>query len=315
MMRTTVHFATNRVVDNPADAIGGYRAAIVPSPAAMTYGTALVEGIDLDTNAQGVVSQIAATSVGRFPEQAIGDLADAGRDLLVFVHGFDNTFSDAITRAAFNREWLAASGAAAADTTVVAFSWPSKGQIAEVPDLEGDYRFDQSMARNSALHLMTFLANLEPILSAARKHRQRSILLAHSMGNLALQGAVESWFQHGNGDAVMFDHAILAAADCDYDTFAQPGTALSGLVRLAARVAIYYSRADRVLDLSEVLNLTRRLGQNGPRDRADAAAFPPAQYLMEDCSAYRDYDVGFLNSHQYYRQSKQVRALIAANIV
>lgn len=317
-MPTTVYFATNRVVTNAADAIGGYPATMVPPwpPTGMTYGTAFVDGIDIATNAQGVVSQIAETSTGGFSQQAIGDLANAGRDLLVFIHGFDNTFSDAITRAAFNREWLAASGVVAADMTVIAFSWPSKGQIVDFPFLPGDYLFDQNMARNSALHLMTFFANLEPILSAARANGKRAILLAHSMGNLALQGAVESWFLHGNGDAVMFDHAILAAGDCSYDTFDQPADArLSGLTRLARRVGIYYSHVDHVLQLSMAVNLgAQRLGQDGPRHRTDATEFPPAQYLMQDCTEYRDYNFGFLTSHQYYRQSKAVRELIAAEI-
>ena len=317
-MPTTVYFATNRVVTDPADAVKGYQAAMVPpsSPTAMTYGTAFIDGVNVATNAHGTVLQIADTSYGRFSQTAINDLADAGRNLLIFIHGFDNTFSDALTRAAFNREWLAASGVAAADTTVIAFSWPSKGEIIEFPVLDSDYRFDQNMARNSALHLMTFFANLEPILRAARNKGRRAILLAHSMGNLALQGAVENWFLHGNGDAVMFDDAILAAGDCSYDSFDEPNLArLSGLVRLAARAAIYYSHVDHVLQFSMVVNLgAQRLGQDGPRHRTDPAAFPPVQYLMQDCTAYRDYDFGLLASHQYYRQSPQVRAIIAANI-
>jgi len=89
-------------------------------------------------------------------------------DLLVFVHGFDNTFSDALTRAAFNREWLAASGLVGTDTTVIAFSWPSLGQVVSFPVPEADYKADKNMARNSGAALMTFFANLSPILTAAR---------------------------------------------------------------------------------------------------------------------------------------------------
>ena len=53
--------------------------------------------------------------------------------LLQHVHGFDNAFSDALTRAAFNREWLAASGQPGTNTTVVAFSWPSSGRVVALP--------------------------------------------------------------------------------------------------------------------------------------------------------------------------------------
>ena len=140
-MPTTVFFATNRTVSNPSDWVNGYPTMMVPptDPMAITYGTAFVDGINVTTNAQGAITQILGTDRGSFSGDAEGDIGEAGRDLLVFIHGFDNTFSDAITRAAFNREWFAASGIAAANTSVIAFSWPSKGQIVSVPILQDDY--------------------------------------------------------------------------------------------------------------------------------------------------------------------------------
>jgi esterase/lipase superfamily enzyme len=118
-MPTTVYFATNRVVTNAADAISGYEAVMVPplQPQDITYGTAVVDGVNVATGAQGVVSQINDVEQGGFSQKAQADLSSPGRDLLVFIHGFDNTFSDAITRAAFNREWLAASQMPGTDTT------------------------------------------------------------------------------------------------------------------------------------------------------------------------------------------------------
>ena len=276
-MPTTVFFATNRIVSNPSDWVNGYPTMMVPptDPMAITYGTAFVDGINVTTNAQGAITQILSTNRGSFSGDAQGDIGEAGRDLLVFIHGFDNTFSDAITRAAFNREWFAASGIAAANTTVIAFSWPSKGQIVSVPILQGDYLFDQSMARQSGFHLMSFLATLGPLLLAARARGNRTTLLAHSMGNLALEFAVESWFAHGNGKDVMFDQAMLAAGDCQYDTFDQPKlTRLTGLDLLASRVFVYYSHVDHVLQLSMAVNLgAQRLGQDGPRYRSDLSGF------------------------------------------
>jgi esterase/lipase superfamily enzyme len=315
-MPTTVYFATNRVVTNSADAINGYEAVMVPPlrPQEITYGTAVVDGVNVQTGAQGAVSQINDVNQGGFSPQAIRDLSNPGRDLLVFIHGFDNTFSDAVTRAAFNREWFAASHMPGTDTTVIAFCWPSKGKIFSPPVLQADYLADQHMARNSGLALMAFLANLDPILLAAHEKGYRATLLAHSMGNLALEYGVEDWFLHGNGDDLMFDLAALAAGDCRYDAFDQPYPAgLSGLVRLTRRVSIYYSHADQVLQLSMVMNLgAKRLGQDGPHNMADTTAFPPAQYQMVDCTNYKDYDFNFLSSHQYYRLSLQVRSIIAA---
>ena len=317
-MPTTVYFASNRVLTGDAGSVASYGPDIQPpsAPQGIVYGTAAVDGIDIATNAQGVVAAIMETSVGRFPANAIDDLSNPGRDLLVFIHGFDNTFSDAVTRAAFNREWLAKSGLPSCDTTVIAFSWPSLGQIVSFPILDADYKRDQNMARLSGLHTMTFFANLEPIVTAARAHGQRCILLAHSMGNLALESAVENWFFHGNGDAKLFDIAILAAGDCVSTAFNQPELArLSGLSHLSRRISIYYSHVDHVLQLSQTVNDgAQRLGQDGPNNRSDQAEFPPAQYRMVDATSFQDYDFNLLSSHQYYRESLLARQQIANDI-
>jgi esterase/lipase superfamily enzyme len=314
-MLTTVYFATNRALEGPATDWTSYGANIVaPSdPSQMTYATAFVDNTDLTADKTGAIQKIENVSTGRFSQSAMDDLSNPGRNLLVFVHGFDNSFEAAITRAAFNREWFAQSGVAAADTTVVAFSWPSLGQLISFPLPWDDYRKDQTMAGQSGLHLMSFFANLQPLITRARSAGSRVFLLAHSMGNYALQAAVQSWFTHGNGDAELFDEAILAGADERYDTFdfPEPGR-LSSLYRLARHISIYFSDADLVLKVSELVNLgAERLGQDGPNNRHDAVRFPPALYRMVDCTGFRDYAYDFQTSHQYYRRSPGVRSDIA----
>jgi esterase/lipase superfamily enzyme len=315
-MLTTVYFATNRALTGPAEDVASYGTGIVtPSdPSAITYATAFVDNTDLTADKTGAIQKIQNVSTGRFSQSAIGDLSNPGRNLLVFIHGFDNSFENAITRAAFNREWFAKSGVRDADTTVVAFSWPSLGELISFPLPWDDYNKDQTMAGQSGLHTMSFFANLQPIITKARAAGSRVFLLAHSMGNFALQAAVESWFSHGNGDAALFDEAILAAADERYDTFdfPMPGR-LNCLYRLASRISIYFSGVDQVLQLSEVINLgAERLGEDGPEYRHDTMRFPPMLYRMVDCSGFHDYDYAdFQSSHQYYRRSPQVRDDIA----
>jgi esterase/lipase superfamily enzyme len=314
-MPTTIFFASNRILTGPGAELGSYGPNIQPpsDSTAITYGTAFVYGIDVGENIQGTVTSIQDTKAGSFARGVSDDLSQAGRNLLVFIHGFDNNFSDALTLAAFNREWLAGSGVQALDTTVVAFSWPSLGQIVGFPLLDADYRHDQTMAQSSGVHMMTFMANLEPILRGARANRCRTFLLAHSMGNLALESAVQNWFLHGNGNARMFDHAVLAAGDCGSNTFGLPNmTGLSALPNLADRVSIYYSGADDVLKFSGDTNFPRRLGESGPPNRNDQEAFPPSRFRMVDASGYRDYDFNPITSHQYYRSSPTARADIAA---
>ncbi|MCR0985294.1 alpha/beta hydrolase [Roseomonas populi] len=314
-MPITVQFATNRRLTGPGEALSSYGNNVVTpsSPAEITYGTAFVDEVNLTADTVGAITSIGSLRQGGFSDEAIGDLAGAGRNLLIFVHGFDNSFENAITRAAFNREWLAASGLEEADTSVVAFSWPSAGRLLAFPLLWEPYKSDQVMAGQSGLHLMSFFANLEPIVTAARADGRRVFLLAHSMGNYVLQSAVENWFSHGNGDAALFDEAFLAAADEQYRSFDLPHMGrLSGLGRLAQRITILFSEADNVLGVSAALNLVRRLGQEGPHARFDQARFPPARYSMVDCAAHRDFDFGFASSHQYYRRSRAVRSIIAS---
>ena len=315
-MTTTVYFATNRIANHPADRPENYTFFMTApdNPLQVTYGTAFVDSAGLTADTVGAVRSLNDLQKGNFSQSAFDDLAEGGRNILVFVHGFANSFEDALTRAAFNREWLAASGVSDADTAVVTFSWPSRGQLLTVPFPTLPYRSDQRMAGGSGLPLMRFLANLLPILEKARANGRRTFLLTHSMGNLALQAAVQAWFDNGNGDAEMFDHVFLAAADIVDDAFDPPVTnSLAPLRRLGRRITVLHNRRDQVLDrLSETLNFCHRLGQDGPRGGGDAILFPPATYRRIDCSGFTDYDDGFAGSHQYYRRSDSVRAEIAA---
>lgn len=313
-MTTTVYFATNRIVNHPADWHGSYTFGVVSpaNPLQVTYGSAYVDSAGLTADKTGAIKSIQDLQKGGFSQTAFNDLAYGGRNILVFIHGFANSFENAITRAAFNREWFADGGVADADTAVVTFSWPSRGQLITLPFPTLPYKEDQKAAGNSGMPLMRFFANLLPILEKARENGRRTFLLAHSMGNLALQGAVEAWFAHGNGDAHLFDEAILAAPDVVDSAFATPAP-LSTLNRLARRISILYSGGDKVLDvLSETLNSARRLGQDGPRGRDDIGLFPTATYRMIDCSGFTDYVSDFQGSHQYYRRSANVRTAIAA---
>ena len=309
-MTTTVYFATNRVVSEPADQVSSYTFDIVApnDPQQVTYGTAFVESSNLTADTVGAIRSIQDLEKGSFSDEAMGDIASGGRNILVFIHGFANSFENAIARAAFNREWFAQSNVAAADTTVIAFSWPSRGEVIVPPFPSHSYHSDQKTAGQSGLHLMRFFANIERILTAAHDKGLRTFLLAHSMGNWALQSAVQSWFAAGQGDALLFDEALLAAPDEVHNSFDFPPPGrLSELSRLARRISIYYSHADQVLDLSHLLNASRRLGQDGPDGRANIARFPSATYRMVDCTGFTDYKRDFQGTHQYYRRSAGVR--------
>src|SRR5215216_6429114 len=156
-MLTTVYFATNRTLTGAAGDWRSYGTGIVtPSdPTAITYATAFVDNTNLTADKTGAIQQIQNVQRGGFSQAAIDDLSDPGRNLLVFVHGFANSFENAITRAAFNQQWFAASGLQQAETSVVAFSWPSRGKLISLPFPSAAYRRDQTVAGQSGLHIMT----------------------------------------------------------------------------------------------------------------------------------------------------------------
>jgi len=318
-MPTTVYFASNRVTTGPATQWQSYGAEIVApaDPGQIRYAVAFVDGINLNPEGSGTITAIENDLLGDFNDGIKGDIVGSGKNLLVFLHGFANSFKDGITRAAYNREWYAASGLADADTTVIAFSWPSLGQLIAAPPhlLPDDYLRDQTKAGQSGYHIASFLKVIQPLVAQVKGQGRRVFMLAHSMGNFALQGAVESWFAHSNPAADLFDEVLLAAADERFDTFGFPaGGRLSRLKDLGRRISIYYSVRDVVMYLSFAVNQIARLGHEGPEHKADPTEFDPALYRILDCAEVGDYDLVIPPdaSHQYYRRSPKVRADIVA---
>jgi esterase/lipase superfamily enzyme len=233
MADTTVYFATNRMPD-PASA-GVYGAQIVTDPTSVSYAVVPVSNVDLNDADGGQLGAITALTPGNFSPTVQAEIETTGRNLLVFIHGFDNSFESAIKRSAFNREWFAASGVAEADTTVLAFSWPSGGELfASLPDPpDTAYRHDQDMAGRSSAHLASFLRNVLTLVDRTRRAGKRAFLLAHSMGNHALAAAIAGGVAPGG---VTYNEAILAAADdaeCRHVSPARPGGSHLGLFQPA----------------------------------------------------------------------------------
>ena len=99
-MPTTVYFATNRVVNGPPEAPASYTSEMI-SPTRLedaTYGTAFVDNSNLTADTVGAINSLQDIRKGGFSQGALDDLAAGGRNLLVFLHGFANSFENAITR-------------------------------------------------------------------------------------------------------------------------------------------------------------------------------------------------------------------------
>ena len=333
-MPTTVFFATNRRRTGNGTRPEHYAGETGPAgqPGRLTFGQARVSTPDLAGLTPGQLEELSRIAEDDMDAAMQDDLA-GGRNLLIFLHGFANSFTDSITRAAFNRDWLAASGVAGADCTVASFSWPSQGVTVNPGDvvpgtmtlvlslailaltghtdspLANAYRADQRAAETSAGDIVGYLDRLRPVFAKVRRGGGRVFLLAHSMGNFALQSALQQWDAQGLPRAALFDEAISVAADTAWAEGGGGPAWLRALRKVSGRVSLYHSAGDDILRLSQVVNGTQRLGRSGPIDRTDVAAYPPATFRLVDCSGVVDTGPGQTidSGHQYYRRVPAVR--------
>jgi esterase/lipase superfamily enzyme len=319
---TKVYFATNRQNPNPANK-AGYGADIVGlDEKQIIYASVDVTQIALPDEASGVLGDIINPTPGSFAAADLDEIVASGKNILVFIHGFANSFEDAIKRAAFNCEWFQSSGVDAAKTTVVAFTWPSLGQLIAAPPhlAPHDYYTDQTQAGRSGFHLYHFLKKIQDLRTKLAPGR-RIFLLAHSMGNFALQAAIQWWFTSGDAAGLVFDEVILAAADERSSTFeTKGGGRLSDLPKLTNRITIYHNIHDIAMTFSMGLNFNGRLGFDGPDDKKDEDIYPPiaqggrSGFRIVNCAQVKDYSwVAPLDAtHQYYRRSPKVKEDIAS---
>lgn len=170
--------------------------------------------------------------------------AHTNRDLFVFVHGFNVTFSDAARRAAQMAHDLPYTG------TPVLFTWPSQGRADPIA-----YTTDGTTAEWSTAHLEQFLDGLIQQFGSERLN-----LVAHSMGNRLLTSAVRQLALRGRIPHKMRE-IVLAAPDVDAAYFRRDLAPI--LVQVAERVTLYASNNDEALKMSRRLNGAPRAGDTG----------------------------------------------------
>jgi esterase/lipase superfamily enzyme len=164
------------------------------------------------------------------------------RDVLVFIHGFNNKFEEAIFKTAQVSYDIQFDGAS------ILYSWPA-GKGAEVLGYNGD----RADADWTADHLAAFLANLLQRSTASRIH-----VIAHSMGNYAMMRALQKL---PPGEQGRITSVFLAAPDIDRDLFRNEGAVFASI---AQHPTLYASKNDRALKLSKKL-------QGGYRRAGDPA--------------------------------------------
>jgi esterase/lipase superfamily enzyme len=327
LTETTLLFATNRVQEGMEGALPNFTSDCRAPEQPIVCATATITGIDPRAQDSGTVAAVGPLSEGAFSEGDLAPLLASPRDVLVFVHGAENDFKLALTRAAYNKSWLwdmPAADGRARNYDVVTFTWPGMSYpIESVEDLPGaleGYNHDRSMAGHSNAHVAAFLrlmAALRGRLGTRKLH-----LLCHSMGVYALGGGVETLFREpGAPTAPVFDQILLAAGDEDLRSFTMPdGERLSNLHRLGQKIAVYFNRNDIAMHASRVANGflgifgLSHLGFYGPVHMQQVDLFPKEGYAFVNCGGLTDYiaPVQGDHTHQYYRESPTVRADIAS---
>lgn len=174
---------------------------------------------------------------------------DAGRSMIVFVHGFNVSFENAARRTAQIHYDLQSPGAP------VFFAWPSRTGILK-------YWADEASVELSAAPLREFLDRVAKDSGAKTIH-----VIAHSMGSRALTRALadignenqHKSERHPGERVAKFSKVFLAAPDLDTEVFQQLHAAVVG--KSADTITIYASNRDRTMFLSRLLHIHPRLGQ------------------------------------------------------
>lgn len=233
---------------------------------------------------------------------ALRDLMSTGpSDTLVFIHGYNVTFPEALAAAAKLARDVRVQDR---PVNVVLFSWPSDGSkapfMAYYSDREDARATGPALAR-AFLKLRDFLIELKPADYCNRCLH----LLTHSMGAYVLRNGLQALIaKDPNGLTRVFDQIMLAAPDEDDDTF-EHESKLKLLPRLGRQVTVYFNPNDKALVISDKTKANPdRLGSDGPR----LVDLIPKKIVLVDCRNVGD---GFVE-HGYYVESRAMSADLGA---
>ncbi len=168
--------------------------------------------------------------------------------VIIFVHGFNNTYADAVFRFA---QIVHDSGT---DAAPILFTWPSRGRVF-------DYLYDKESANYSRRALEDL------ILQAVRSPDVSDVtILAHSMGGWLAAEALRGVAMREKSIPAKVKNVVLASPDIDIDVFRRQFTEM-GPKR--PHFAILTSKNDKALEVSGWLSGgVKRLGGSDLRPYA-----------------------------------------------
>jgi esterase/lipase superfamily enzyme len=156
--------------------------------------------------------------------------AGGGTDVLIYVHGFKQTFETAALDAAHLSDGIRFRG------QTMVFSWPSKAGLF-------DYAYDRDSAMWSRDGFERVLQSVVATPSAGRVH-----IVAHSMGTmLTLESLRQLHARYGETVTDRIGAVVFAAPDIDMDVFS---SAINRIGPLARKITVITATNDRALALS-----------------------------------------------------------------
>lgn len=208
------------------------------------------------------------------------------RKVLLFVHGYNNTTSDAVLRLAQFVEDTGFQG------VPVLFTWASAAKTSR-------YVYDL----NSALVARVKIKEMADIL--VRTKAESADIFAHSMGAfLVMEGLVDAQQTHYLGRRKTINHIILASPDIDIDLFRTQIALLPQSIH--EKMYILVSGDDSALRIS------RRIAGGVPRvGAADTQELEQLGLTIIDLSEIDDSSSG---SHSKFAGSPEVVQLIGAGL-
>jgi esterase/lipase superfamily enzyme len=197
---------------------------------------------------------------------------------------------------------------------LISFDWPSKGALL-------GYLPDRAEARKTGDDLTNVLSELydwlsykqqQTAINPANACKARTSIIAHSMGNYALEYAMNAVWTRKNRPLLvsLLQEVLMVAADVDNDLFRAGETVQhgdgEGLANLSYRITALYTGRDAVLGASAGLKHfgKRRLGRAG----LDRTYPVPDNVWDVDCSTLLDPNVGGIQIHSEYFAPAEVRS-------
>ncbi|MEK4032908.1 alpha/beta hydrolase [Methylocystis sp. IM3] len=151
------------------------------------------------------------------------------RQVLVFVHGYNTRFGEAVYR------FAQIAHDSAAYVTPVLFTWPSRGKLLH-------YGYDHESANYSRDALETLLQTL-----SHNPNVGEISILAHSMGNWVTLEALRQMAIRDRGLSPKIQNVMLAAPDVDFDVFRRQIATIDARPSI---FTIFVSRDDEALATS-----------------------------------------------------------------